>query len=159
VEVDVLDARVALAGEASGGRDLVIGDAFGGPAVPWHLTTREVVAEVARILRPDGVYAINLIDHPPDRFAYAELATVASVFPNVAVVAAESSIEGRSGGNFVIVASARPLPLDPLRRRLSQRGSPLAVASWAEARPFAGRAPVLTDDYAPVDQLLTPHGS
>ena len=159
VQVDVADARVALSGEPSGSRDLVVGDAFGGLAVPWHLTTREVVAEIARILKPDGVYALNLIDHPPNRFAYAEVATVASVFPQVAVVAAESAIEGRSGGNFVIVASARPLPVAPLRQRLLDRGSDLTVASDGDAGRFAGRAPVLTDDYAPVDQLLTPHPS
>ena len=35
--------------------DIVIGDAFGGPAAPWHLTTSEFLAEVARVPRPDGI--------------------------------------------------------------------------------------------------------
>lgn len=35
-----------------------------GVAVPWHLTTRQFVAEVALVLRPRGVYAVNVIDHP-----------------------------------------------------------------------------------------------
>ena len=33
-------------------RDLVVGDAFGSLSVPWHLTTREFVREIDRVLRP-----------------------------------------------------------------------------------------------------------
>jgi MFS family permease len=153
--IDVGDARVHLAGEAPAGRDLVVGDAFGGLAVPWHLTTREVVAQVRRILRPDGVYAVNVIDFPPNRFARAEVATIASVFPNVAIVADASSLTGAGGGNFVVVASASPLPLDAVRARLAQRRSALAVAAGDAVPRFTGDAIVLRDDYAPVDQLLT----
>lgn len=156
LEVDVEDARLGLATEPAAGRDLVIGDAFGGLAVPWHLTTREVVAEIARILRPDGVYAVNVIDFPPGRFVRAELATIAAVFPQVALVAARDALTGRSGGNFVLVASAAPLPLDALRARLAERGTAMTVATGQETAAFAGGAAVLTDDRAPVDQLLTP---
>ena len=46
-------------------RDLVVGDAFGGVSVPWHLTTTEAVEEVRRVLRTEGVYAVNLIDYAP----------------------------------------------------------------------------------------------
>ena len=41
------DARTGITEAATDGYDLVVGDAFGGLAVPWHLTTRELVAEVA----------------------------------------------------------------------------------------------------------------
>jgi MFS family permease len=153
--IDLGDARVALTGEPAGSRDLVVGDAFGGLAVPWHLTTREVVTELRRILRPDGIYAVNVIDFAPDRFVRAEVATIASVFADVAVVADPGSLAGGGGGNFVIVASAEPLPLAALRARLQQRGSGLAVASGGAVGRFAGDAAVLTDDFAPVDQLLT----
>ena len=153
--IDVGDARVGLRSEATGGRDLIVGDAFGGLAVPWHLTTREVVQELRRILRPDGIYAVNVIDFPPDRFVRAEVATIASVFPEVAIVADRSSLDGGGGGNFVIVASASPLPLAALRDRLDQRGSSLEVGAADVAARFAAGATVLTDDDAPVDQLLS----
>jgi spermidine synthase len=126
--------------------------------VPWHLTTRQVVAEVRRSLRPDGVYAVNVIDFPPNRFARAETATIASVFPNVAVAAGPGALAGRAGGNFVIVASASPLPLAALRARLVRRGTPMAVAAGAEVDGFAAGSPVLTDEFAPVDQLITHPG-
>jgi spermidine synthase len=135
------DARVTLRDEPSRSRDLVVGDAFGALAVPWHLTTREFLEEVRRVLRPGGVYAMNLIDQTPNRFARAEAATLAAVFGHVAV-----AIPRDGGGNFVMLASERPL----------------RVPDWPEyvlaGRTFAGDADVLTDAHAPVDQLLTPGG-
>jgi spermidine synthase len=156
LRVDVEDARLGLKDEAAGGRDLVIGDAFGGLAVPWQLTTREVVSAIARILGTNGVYAVNIIDNPPNRFVHAEAATIASVFPEVAVVADPSALSGSGGGNFVILASGAPLPLPALRASLAGRGSALEVASGARFAGFTRGAEVLTDDHAPVDQLLTP---
>lgn len=155
VEVDVGDARVGLAQEQPGSRDLVVGDAFGGLAVPWHLTTREVTAEIARVLRPDGIYAVNVIDFPPDGFIRAEVATIAAVFPNVVLIGAPDALAGRAGGNFVAVASAGQLPLAALSRRLAQRVTPVKVAGRDATLRFAAGSPVLSDDYAPVDQLIT----
>ena len=155
VEVDVGDARVGLAQEQPGSRDLVVGDAFGGLAVPWHLTTHEVTAEIARVLRPDGIYAVNVIDFPPDGFIRAEVATIAAVFPNVVLIGAPDALAGRAGGNFVAVASAGQLPLAALSRRLAQRATPVKVAGRDATRRFAAGSPVLRDDYAPVDQLIT----
>jgi spermidine synthase len=155
VSVDVGDARVNLAREPAGDRDLVVGDAFGGLAVPWHLTTREVVAEIGRALRPDGIYAVNVIDFPPNRFASAELATIASVFTHVGLIATPDAIAGRGGGNFVIVASAAPLPLTAIGRRLGERNASVALASNAQTAAFGTGGLVLTDDRAPVDQLIT----
>jgi spermidine synthase len=156
LQVDVEDARLGLAAEPAAGRDLVIGDAFGGIAVPWQLTTREVTAEIAGTLAPDGIYAVNIIDNPPNRFVHAEAATIAAVFPYVAVVADAAEISGSSGGNFVVVASARPLPLAELQASLDRRSAGLTVGSGGELNRFIAGSPVLTDDYAPVDQLLTP---
>ena len=59
------DARIALADVATDSADLVVGDAFGGRAVPWHLTTAEFVADIRRVLGADGVYAQNIIDQQP----------------------------------------------------------------------------------------------
>jgi spermidine synthase len=155
LRIDLGDARVNLAAEPPASRDLVVGDAFGGLAVPWHLTTREMVTTIRRVLRPDGIYAVNIIDFPPNRFVRAEVATIASVFPDVALLADPAAVTGAGGGNFVVVASAAPLPLAALGTRLRDRASGLDVASGAAVGRFAAGARVLTDDYAPVDQLLT----
>ena len=132
----------------------MVGDAFGHLVVPWHLATREMATEIARVLRPDGIYAQNVIDYPPDRFIRAEVATVAAAFPYVALVAPADALAGDVGSNFVIVASRSPLPLDALRNRLSLVDDPARLLSGAALTEFVDHARVLTDDYAPVDQLV-----
>jgi hypothetical protein len=104
------------------------------------------------VLRPGGVYTQNVIDYPPDRFIKAELATVAAVFPYVALIAPPDALAGQVGSNFVIVASKSPLPLTAIRAGLDRHAiDPVTLLPDAS---FAGHARVLTDDYAPVDQLL-----
>jgi MFS family permease len=154
LRVRVGDARVGLDAQPAAGYDLVVGDAFGHLVVPWHLATREMAAGVARVLRTNGVYAQNVIDRPPDRFIRAELATVAAVFPYTAVIAPQDALDGRVGSNFVIVAARSPLPLPALRSRLDRVKEPVTLLSGAALTRFVGGARVLTDDYAPVDQLL-----
>jgi spermidine synthase len=146
------DARVGLAAQPAASYDLVVGDAFGYLVVPWHLATKEMIADISRVLRPGGVYAQNVIDYPPDRFIRAELATVAAVFPHVALIAPPRALAGEVGANFVIVASHAPLPLDAIRSRLAGLPEPVTLQPDAS---FAAGARVLTDDFAPVDQLLS----
>jgi MFS family permease len=154
LRVRVGDARVGLAAQASGGYDFVVGDAFGYLIVPWHLATREMATDIGRVLRPDGVYAQNVIDYPPHRFIRAETATVAAAFRYVALIAPRDALEGKVGSNFVIVASQRPLPLAALGARLAAVEEPVTLVSGVDLTAFVGGARVLTDDYAPVDQLL-----
>jgi len=122
--------------------------------VPWHLATKEMAADIARVLKNDGVYAQNVIDYPPDRFIRAEVATVAAVFPHVALIAPPAALKGETGANFVIVASKSPLPLTSLRDALDLADEPVSLLSDAALAGFVDGARVLTDDYAPVDQLL-----
>lgn len=148
------DARLGITRLPDDSRDVVIGDAFGGLAVPWHLTTAEFVAEIDRVLRPGGVYVLNMIDHPPLAFARAEVATLADVFDRTVVIAPPDRLDGQVGGNFVLAGGA----VDPqaIAARLRARGAADAVISGRQVQQFTGDAPVLTDDYAPVDQLLEP---
>ncbi|MBG0567857.1 fused MFS/spermidine synthase [Actinoplanes aureus] len=154
LRVEVGDARVGLADRPDASYDLVVGDAFGHLVVPWHLATREMAADVARVLRPTGVYAQNVIDYPPNRFIRAEVATVAAAFPHVALIAPPDAIAGETGANFVIVASHSPLPLDAVRSALTRVRTPVTLLAGPELTDFVGDSRVLTDDYAPVDQLL-----
>jgi hypothetical protein len=128
-------------------------DAFGGIAVPWHLTTREVVADVRRVVGPDGVYLVNVIDYAPAEFARAEIATVAAVFRNVALISYPAVFDSAGGGNIVIVASDAPLP--SFAAGIAGRAPEYTVRAGADMRAFAGGADVLRDDFAPVDQLIT----
>jgi len=150
------DARMLLADRPTASADLVVGDAFGHLVVPWHLATREMAADVARVVRPTGIYAQNVIDYPPLRFIKAEVATVAAEFPYVALVAPQAAIDGHQGSNFVIVAGHAPLPLDALRIRLTEDddGGAVTLLTGAALDAFVDGAAPLTDEHAPVDQLL-----
>lgn len=162
LEVEVRDGRRGLAAQPDDSRDVVIGDAFGGVSVPWHLTTREVVSDVARVLDDGGVYVLNVIDYAPLGFARAELATLADVFDHVAVIASPDSLGGASsgGGNLILVGSDSELPLAGIRAGVQEEVPEYSVLDdEAGLAEFMGDARVLTDDFAPVDQLLTPHGS
>lgn len=158
IQVQVRDARAGLAAQPPDSREVVVGDAFGGLTVPWHLTTRETVAEVQRVLTSDGIYLVNVIDYPPMEFARAEAATIADVFPRVALVARPAVLSGDEGGNLVIVGSNRPLPTDEIDEQLARRAPELDLAAGpAAVAAFTEGARVLTDDFAPVDQLFTPY--
>lgn len=150
------DARTNLRAVPDASTDLVVGDAFGGVAVPWHLTTVEFVRDVARVLDEGGIYAINVIDAPPFDFLRAEVATVAAVFDHVALVAPAGRLEGGRGGNVVVLGSDRPIPVDALdRANAARNGVDQVMVDRVAVARFVADARVLTDDRAPVDQLLT----
>lgn len=146
------DGRALLAREGTDSRDLLIGDAFGHLVVPWHLATVEFTRDIHRVLRADGVYALNVIDGSDRRFVRAEAATVATVFRNVLVVSTPAALGGGGSANFVIVASDAPLDRAAISDGVARAALPGGVV---EAREWAGDAIVLRDDHAPVDQLLS----
>jgi spermidine synthase len=150
------DARVTIRDLPSHSYDLVIGDAFAGLAIPWHLTTREAIEDVRRTLRAGGSYGMNIIDHPPLEFLRAEVRTLTGTFGHVALIARPSLDAGVLGtSNYVLVASDSEAPIRRLRARIAARGRGDALVAGRRLQRFIGGAPLLTDDYAPADQLLT----
>ncbi len=155
-EVDVLvgDARLGIRRVGQSSADLAIGDAFGGVAVPWHLTTGEFVDQVAAVLRPKGVYAANIIDGSEMAFLRAEAATFTTVFEHVAVLSLPERFG--SGGNFLVVGSDERIPASEIIAAGSRHDLDLRVLTGDELVDFIADAEILTDGHAPVDQLLTP---
>ena len=96
--------------------DLVIGDAFDGPHVPARLSTAAHVGEVRRVLKPAGVFALNVVDVPPFEEVAVHDGLIRDVFEHVAWVAPPGVLRGRAPGNVVLLGSAVPLPLQALRR-------------------------------------------
>ena len=157
--VEVGDARLLMRRLPADSQDLVVGDAFGDLSVPWHLTTRQFLVDVRRLLRSDGVYMLNLIDYPPLRFARSEAASLADVFDHVAVLAPPGLLAGDQGGNYVLAASDRPIDAARLEALIRARGGQERAVVDGQAAGFIGDGRVLTDDYAPVDQWLARSGS
>ena len=145
------DARVSLK-EAGDGFDVVVGDAFGGLAVPWHLTTEEFLEEISGSLHGDGFYVMNLIDHGGFDFLRAEIATASSVFPYTALVTVPERFD--VGGNFMLVASKQPIPADRIVAAAASLDLVVTALTGEALDVFVVDAAILTDDFAPVDQLL-----
>ena len=156
LDVRVGDARTGLAALPDASAEVVVGDAFGARSVPWHLATSEFTADVHRVLTPDGIYVLNVIDRDPMRLLAAQAATLAERFTHVLLMARPEQLAPGGGGNAVLVASDRPLDAVALAATAAARGEPGSVLDAAATRAFvdAAGASVLTDDRAPVDQLL-----
>ncbi|HYJ21916.1 MAG TPA: fused MFS/spermidine synthase [Solirubrobacterales bacterium] len=150
LSIAVGDARIGILDVPDNSADVVVGDAFSGLTVPWHLTTREWMAEVRRVLRPGGLYTLNMIDYKPLSLLKAEMATLLEAFADVRLVSFPDP-EGRpAGGSAVLLASDRPLPAGAG----SNAEGALTYEQGVVEEIAAGAEP-LRDDYAPVDQLLT----
>ena len=156
ITTDIGDARVRVRSVAPGTYDVVVGDAFAGISVPWHLTTREFLESVRQSLSPDGIYVMNLIDYGSYDLARAEVQTFLEVFADVAVIAAPAVFSGAPGPghNIVLVGGSRLPELGNLSAAVAGSGSGSSVIGRDGARSFAGRSEALTDAFAPVDQLL-----
>jgi spermidine synthase len=138
------DAREVTAGLPDARFDVVIRDAFAHVAVPRHLTTRGFVAQVARVLTPNGVYLANIGDAPGLDHARNEAATALDRFRNVIVIAEPAQLRGgRRFGNVVLAASDAALPVAPLGRRLASGAVRARMLEDDEVLAFAaGRRPI-----------------
>ncbi len=152
--IEVGDARLTLAATPLDTFELAVGDAFGGESVPWHLTTQEFLEELATHMTDDGMYVMNLIDYPPSGFARAEAATLQRVFDNVAVIAPADYFYGTRGGNYVLVATNAPIDETALTAAIATRGAGELVLVEDALEEWLDGAKPLTDDFAPVDQLI-----
>jgi spermidine synthase len=128
-----------------GAADLVVVDIFGGARIPAHVTSREFYVLVADYLSSSGVMLVNVADGSGAAFARGQVATIADVLPDVAVLAEAQVLKGRRYGNFVIVASASALPLEWMPRLLAGGPHPAAVVHGRELRNWVAGAPVVHD--------------
>ncbi|HWS51955.1 MAG TPA: fused MFS/spermidine synthase [Microbacterium sp.] len=125
--------------------DLVVSDVYSGAQTPAHLTSVEFFRELSHLLAPAGVLLVNVADGPGLAFARRQVATIAEVLPEVAVLADTQVLKGRRFGNLVIAASAAPLPTQWLPRMLAAGPHPAKIAQGAEVTSFLQGARVVTD--------------
>ena len=163
--------------------DLIFGDAFNDFSVPYHLTTREFNDKISDLLAPDGVYMINIIDlylsderaeskgktraeaRATGAFLGSWVRTAKRTFPHLYVFGTHDVPGKGSRETFVVVAAKTPLDLDGLGRRKDDpkflqdeenfERDPYPETD-IEALLLRSRGIELTDDYAPVENLLEP---
>lgn len=161
----LMDARIAVDEIPKGRRyDLILGDAFTDLSVPYHLTTVEFQGMLAERLKPEGALLQNLIDDftHGGLFLGAYMLTLQRVFKHVYIFCTDRHGLTDQRDTFVLLATNLD---DPELHRFIKRcrpghsvnieGSLLTDAQMQElARRCKNR--ILTDDNAPVENLLEP---
>ncbi|MER8223108.1 fused MFS/spermidine synthase [Streptomyces sp. NPDC094143] len=148
VALHAADARAWLENARGNSADVIVADVFGGSRVPAHLTSVTYVREAARVLRESGVYLANLPDAAPFGFLRSQLATLATVFEELALIAEPGVLRGRRFGNAVLVAGRRAVDVAALTRLTAADAFPARVEYGAGLRTFVGGARAVRDEDA-----------
>jgi spermidine synthase len=138
-----------------------MGDAFNDFSVPYHLTTREFNERVKLWLEDDGLYVVNMIDGVRGDFLRAYLHTLRQTFPHVYLAPTAASWQSSPRTTFVLIGSRSPLDETAFQTIDAGDGEALLAGQLfsqteVEALLASGPAILLTDQYAPVDQMLAP---
>jgi spermidine synthase len=146
----------------AGQYDLIIGDAFNDLSIPYHLTTMEFDQSLKRLLKPDGFYLALVIDKlRGGKFMPAYTDTVLRVWPAVQVLSDAEPWQSSAPSTYVVAAGNEAVAPDRLARVRGQGANGAVVThimpgdlmhDWLDQ----AHAPILTDDYAPVDNLIAP---
>ncbi|MFE6409719.1 spermidine synthase [Streptomyces sp. NPDC057837] len=148
VALHAADARTWVENAPADSADVIVADVFGGSRVPAHLTSAAYVREAARVLRGSGVYLANLPDAAPFGFLRSQLATLATVFEELVLIAEPGVLRGRRFGNAVLVAGHRAVDVAALTRRTAADAFPARVEHGAGLREFIGGARAVRDEEA-----------
>lgn len=153
------DARMFMARPPNKKYDLVLGDAFNHYSVPYHLTTKEFNDRVKAWMADDGLYVINIIDGPYGEFARASVHTLRQTFKNVYVVQGNWNWREATRSFFVLIGTDAAIDTTTLSKYDAGDGDPLwarLLATDEDVARMLNEAPLitLTDQYAPVDQML-----
>ncbi|UCE99840.1 MAG: fused MFS/spermidine synthase [Planctomycetota bacterium] len=137
--------------------DFIYEDAINDYSVPFQLVTDEFNEKISTILADDGVYLVNLIDiYESGQFLGAVINTIKDTLAYVYVLT-EDKIARSTRNTFVVIGSKHELNL---RSIFASYGKNLGLwyltESDIEYLNKQSRGIVLTDDYAPVENLLAP---
>jgi len=137
--------------------DFIFGDAYNDLSIPYHLTTKEFSDLLRSLLKPDGILVANIIDHfERGIFLPSYVRTLQEVFGKEKVALIADAEFDRLGINTNIVAvSLADHPWKEVEK--ISEGRYFVMSPQAVNESFKKRTGVIiTDDYAPVDNLIAP---
>jgi spermidine synthase len=145
--------------------DVIFTDAFNDLSIPYHLTTREFVGQLRDILEERGILMSNIIDNfQKGAFLPSYIRTLQDVFgdKNVYLLSVSPDFENLKISTFIVIASKDKLDMGAfdrwLERKMHGKKSDLTLVSESLTEQLLAKHEpiVLTDDYAPVDNLIAP---
>lgn len=145
VRIRPIGGRAGVAALRAASADVLVLDAFAGGRVPAELSTSEFFADVARVLRSEGVLLVNIADGPPLQYSRRLAAALQSVLSTVLLRADPAVLKARRFGNIVLAGSATALPAAELTRVAASAMFPQRILTGASLRSFLADAAPLTD--------------
>ena len=144
--------------------DIIFTDAFNDLSIPYHLTTREFVRQLNGTLNDDGILMSNVIDNfQKGAFLPSYLRTLGEVFGerNVYLISIRPDFKNVRISTFIVVATKGNRDMSRfdawLKDKLQGRAKSVLVSDALMRELRTNRQSiVLTDDYAPVDNLIAP---
>lgn len=134
--------------------DAILTDAFySSLAIPFQLTTKEVAQKFYDILSEDGVVIMNTIsaiEGDMGKFLRAEYRTYKEIFPQVYLLPVYNVEDAYSVKNVMLIALKRKTAV-PFTSEDDQLDEFLTHI-WT--KEIAQDMPILTDDFAPVEQYV-----
>lgn len=136
------DGRVFL-NRNSSTYDLVYIDAFSSLTPPYQMTTREAAVRMKTALKDQGGLVVNIIAAPNtnDPYFLATSATYRSLFEDMVILRVQPRVASEYRQNLLFVMGNRDIV-----KRAATLGYPDV--------PVPAGGQLLTDDYAPVEQLI-----
>ena len=149
------DSRHALQRYNANRFDVIMLDAFHDVGVPHHLLTREFNNIVKHRLDKNGLYLINAVDQFPDSaLIRAMLKTLKESFRHVGIwVERPSGIQDRL--TFILSASDQQIESAVINSNQGIFRTWYNIADFVEEQTVKHGAVALTDDYAPVERLIS----
>jgi spermidine synthase len=144
--------------------DVIFTDAFNDLSIPYHLTTKEFVGQLKSILTDNGIIMSNIIDNfQKGDFLPSFIRTLQDVFgkKNVSLFSVSPDFNNLRISTFIVIASKGDLDVKRfdawLKEKMGNKAKSVLVSGpLLEELMTKRNAIVLTDDYAPVDNLIAP---
>ena len=145
------DGRTFLNKQTGAQYDVIMIDAFKSYSIPYQLTTSEAVSEMKKLLRPNGLVLANVIstvEGERGQFLQWEYQTFKKHFPVVDLYLVNQPTDGQEIQNLMLVGA-----FNEGNQPVNQDVAEYLEHKWQQSVE-EGR--ILTDDFAPVDQLMLP---
>jgi spermidine synthase len=144
--------------------DVIFIDAYNDLSIPYHLTTREFARLLRDIMNPDAILLTNIIDNfQRGLFLPSTIRTLREVFgsENVHLISISPNFEKTRAATFIVLTGRDAVKIrdfESFIRSGSAGGAASAVVPERLVEEFVNKSDsmVLTDDHAPVDNLIAP---
>ncbi|MCX8021746.1 MAG: fused MFS/spermidine synthase [Syntrophorhabdaceae bacterium] len=144
--------------------DVIFTDAYNDLSIPYHLTTKEFMMQLKRIMTPDGILMSNIIDNfQRSPFLSSYIRTLREVFgeKNVYLISVSPDFENTKISTFIVLAGNGGIDIkdftEHIREHLKENATSAVVPDELMDELLNKRySIIITDDYAPVDNLIAP---